>query len=61
MNVCYFVIISPFENVVALPLNKLESPLHKDALCQVWMKLEKKILNFAISLLPPLEKRWPFA
>ena len=27
------------EKSVALHLNKLESPSHKDALCQVWLKL----------------------
>ena len=29
----------PLEQVIALHLNKLESPLPKDALCQVWLKL----------------------
>ena len=29
----------PLEKGRALPLNKLESPSHKDALCQVWLKL----------------------
>ena len=29
----------PFEKGVALHLNKLESPLPKDALCQVLMEL----------------------
>ena len=29
----------PFEKGGALHLNKLESPLPKDALCQVWLKL----------------------
>ena len=29
----------PMENVPALHLNKLEFPLPKDALCQVWLKL----------------------
>ena len=32
-----FVIISPLKGE-ALRLNKLESPLPKDALCQVWLK-----------------------
>ena len=31
----------PFEKGGALHLNKLESPLHKDALCQVWLKLAR--------------------
>ena len=31
----------PFEKGMALHLNKLESPLHKDALCQVWLKLDQ--------------------
>ena len=29
----------PFEMGMALHLNKFKSPLHKDALCQVWLKL----------------------
>ena len=29
----------PLEKSVALHLDKLESPLPKDALCQVWLKL----------------------
>ena len=33
----YFVII-PLENGMAIHLNKRESPLPKDALCQVWLK-----------------------
>ena len=46
MYFCFFTIISPWEH-----LNKLESPLPKDALCQLWLKLpqwvyvEKKILK----------------
>jgi hypothetical protein len=28
----------PLENGYTLPLNKLESPLPKDDLCQVWLK-----------------------
>ena len=37
----YFAIssLSPLEKGVALHLNKIESYLHKNALCQVWMKL----------------------
>ena len=31
----------PFGKVMALHLHKLESPSHKDALCQVWMILVK--------------------
>ena len=31
----------PLEKDGALHLNKLESPSHKDALCQVWLKLAK--------------------
>ena len=47
----YFVIISPLEKDVALHLNKLESTLPKDALCQVWLKLAQwfwrgRFLNF---------------
>ena len=34
-----FLYYLPFERCVALHLNKLESPLPKDALCQVWLKL----------------------
>ena len=40
-----------FENRMALPLNKLEFPSPKDALCQVWFKLaqqfwRRRFLNF---------------
>ena len=34
----------PLEKGRALDLNKLESPSPKDALCQVWLKLEMKIV-----------------
>jgi hypothetical protein len=34
-----FVIISPLEKGNPLHLNNLESPLPKDDLCQVWLKL----------------------
>ena len=39
------------EKSVALHFNKLEYPLHKEALCQVWLKLAKwplrrRFLNF---------------
>jgi hypothetical protein len=34
-----FAIISPFEEDLALYLNNLESPLPKDDLYQVWLKL----------------------
>ena len=41
----------PLEKGGALHLNKFESPLSKDALCQVWLKLaqwflSRRILNF---------------
>ena len=41
----------PLEKCGALHLNKLESPLPKDALCQIWSKLaqwfwRRRILNF---------------
>ena len=36
VNVFYYL---PLEKGGALQLNKLESPLPKDALCQVWLKL----------------------
>ena len=39
MYYCYFVIISPWKRAWALPLNKLEFPSPRDALCQVWLKL----------------------
>ena len=35
----YFVIISPCKGVRPFYFNKLESPLLKNALCQVWLKL----------------------
>ena len=57
----------PLEQGVVLHLNKLESPLPMDALCQVWLRLAKWILRgrflncidqciFAISKLSPLEQ-----
>ena len=60
----------PFEKGVVLHLNKLESPSPKNALCQVWMKLEQWIWRrrffvvfnvfFTISQLSPLwEGRGP--
>ena len=41
----------PFEKDMALHFNKLISPSHKDALCQVWLKLaqwfwRRRFLNF---------------
>jgi hypothetical protein len=36
---CMFVIISPFEEELALYLNNFESPLPKDDFYQVWLKL----------------------
>jgi hypothetical protein len=50
----------PLQRGYPLLLNKLESPLPKDALCQVWLKLaQKKIFKniqcfFTLSLLSPL-------
>ena len=41
---CIFV-ISPFENVTALHLNKLEFPLPMDVLYQVWLKLASMVGN----------------
>ena len=35
----------PFENGLALHLNKLESPSPKDAWCQVWLKLAQWFLR----------------
>ena len=35
----YFLIISPWKRAGALHLKKLEPPLPKDALCQVWLNL----------------------
>ena len=47
----YFVIISPWNRLGALHLNKHISPSSKDALCQVWLKLNqwfwrRRFLNF---------------
>ena len=39
MYFCYIVIISPWKRAGCPILNKLESPLPKDALCEVWLKL----------------------
>ena len=48
----------PLEKGVAFHLNKLESPLSKDALSQVWLKLDRwfwrRFLNFVI--IYPLEQ-----
>ena len=30
-----------YENLMVFQLNKLESPSSKDALCQVWLKLDQ--------------------
>ena len=38
----YFVII-PLEKGLTFNLNKLDSPSHKDALNQVWLKLANKV------------------
>ena len=56
----------PLEKGVALHLNKFESPLSKDALCQVWLKLAQwfwgrffNFVNYIFSLFHhyfPLEK-----
>ena len=35
----YFIIISPLESAEPFNLKKLESPLPKETLCQVWLKL----------------------
>ena len=50
-NISYFCYYLPLELGVALHLNKLESPLPSDALCQVWLKLaqwfwKKKIFEY---------------
>ena len=42
---CYFVIISPWKKAGALLWTKLESPSPKDALCQVWLKLDQWFLR----------------
>ena len=34
------------------PLKKLEFPLHRDGLCQVWLILEKKIFKFHWRIMP---------
>ena len=39
----------PFEKGWALHLNKLESPLHKEALCQVWLKLVQWFLRIFLN------------
>ena len=50
---CTFAIslLSPTEKSVTLNLNNIESPLPKDALCRVWLKLaqwfvRRRFLNF---------------
>ena len=58
----------PLEKIGALHLNKIESPLPKDALCQVWLKLanwfwKRRFFKFpqcifTISQLSPLWKWW---
>ena len=35
----------PYENLLVLHLNKLESPSSKDALCKVWLKLAQQFLR----------------
>ena len=37
--------ILPLEKDVALHLNQFQSPSPKDALCQVWLKLVKVVLE----------------
>ena len=51
--ICVFLVFRyyfPFKKTMAIHLKKVESPLPKDALCQVWLKLavvlEKKIFIF---------------
>jgi hypothetical protein len=39
LHFCIFVIISPFEEDLALYLNNLKFPLSKDDLYQLWLKL----------------------
>ena len=39
---CYY---PPLEEDMDLCFNKFESPLHKDTLCQVWLKLAKWFLR----------------
>ena len=60
------------EKGVALHLNKLESPLSKDALCQVWLKLhgpmvlKMKIFKFRqcffcyLVIISPWKRTWSF-
>ena len=37
----YYLLLIPIRKGVGLYLNKFESPLPKDVLCQVWFKLTK--------------------
>ena len=45
MYLCYFLMISPWNRAGALHLNRLEFPLPKDDLCQVWLKLAQQFLR----------------
>ena len=57
----YYLIISPWKRELAHPLNKLESPFLKDALCHInlgeigQVHLEKPCI-FIMSILPPIGK-----
>ena len=60
----------PLEKCMALHLNKLQSPLPKDALCQVWLKLaqwfwRKRFFNSSmyfrnILIISPCKRAGPF-
>lgn len=56
----------PLENGVALHLNKLESFSPKDALCKVWLFLDKKIFRLSqyifcyLVIISPWKRAWPF-
>ena len=43
---CFSILLlSPLEEGVTLHFNKLDSPLRKDTLCQVWLKLTQQFLR----------------
>ena len=42
----FLLIYFRMEKDIVFHQNKRESPLPKDMLCQIWLKLEKKILKF---------------
>ena len=59
----------PFGKDMALHLNKLESPLSRDALCQVWLKMAQcfyrgrflKVFIYSyFPIISDLGRAWPF-